>query len=98
MSDYRSDITRGDRYRSDLLTTAGLEGNTAESWPWIEDKAMAVTSGTGNTPAPDASGNNEHVSIIQKMVSATCGSVLTNLLGMSVTEFEPDLAPKYAGR
>ncbi|KAE8420515.1 mitochondrial carrier domain-containing protein [Aspergillus pseudocaelatus] len=80
MSDYRSDITRGDRYRSDLLNTTGLEGNTAESWPWIEGRAMAATSGTGNTPAPDASGNNEHVSIIQKMVSATCGSVLTNLL------------------
>ncbi|KAB8231852.1 putative mitochondrial carrier protein [Aspergillus alliaceus] len=80
MSDYRSDITRGDRYRSDVLTTTRLEAHATESWPWIEDRAMAATSGTGNSPAPDASGTNDHVSIAQKMVSATLGSVLTNLL------------------
>ncbi|KAF7587153.1 hypothetical protein BBP40_007661 [Aspergillus hancockii] len=81
MSDYRPDITREDRYRSDVLTTLGSEENTAESWPWIEYKTMATNSGTGSTPAPDASENNENVSIVQKMVSATCGSILTGLLG-----------------
>ncbi|KAE8353500.1 mitochondrial carrier domain-containing protein [Aspergillus coremiiformis] len=72
MSDYRSDITRN-RY-------TGFEENTAKSWPGFEGKTMATTSGMGNNPAPGASANNDHVSIVQKMVSATCGSVLTNLL------------------
>ncbi|KAE8151168.1 putative mitochondrial carrier protein [Aspergillus avenaceus] len=80
MSDYRSDITPGDRYRSAVFITAGFEKSTAESWPWIEKDTMAATSGKGSASAPDADRKHDDPSIIQKMVSATCGSVLTNLL------------------
>lgn len=41
---------------------------------------MAATSGTGTIPAPGASPRNYDISIAQRMVSASCGSVLTSLL------------------
>ncbi|KAI2893518.1 hypothetical protein CBS13152_4507 [Aspergillus niger] len=41
---------------------------------------MAATSGTGSVPAPSAMQQTEDVSIAQRMVSATIGSFLTNIL------------------
>lgn len=43
---------------------------------------MAATSGTGTVPAPQAvNQTTDDVSVAQRMVSATCGSILTSLLG-----------------
>ncbi|KKK13436.1 hypothetical protein P175DRAFT_0483622 [Aspergillus ochraceoroseus IBT 24754] len=81
MSASRTDGTFQDRYRSDDFTGVGSEGHSAETWPWAgEDTIMAGTSGTGMASAPVASGKNDDPSLTQRMVSATCGSVLTALL------------------
>ncbi|KAL4777639.1 mitochondrial carrier domain-containing protein [Aspergillus nidulans var. acristatus] len=72
--------TSWDRYRSNDLTGIELDGHSAETWNWAaEDTDMAATSGTGSVSTVEASPAGE-VSITQKMVSATCGSVLTGLL------------------
>jgi len=43
---------------------------------------MAATSGTGAAPAPQAINQiTEDVSVSQRMVSATLGSILTSVLG-----------------
>ncbi|KAL4917161.1 mitochondrial carrier domain-containing protein [Aspergillus aurantiobrunneus] len=72
--------TSWDRYRSNDPTNVEFEGHSAETWNWAaEDTVMAATSGTGSVSPADASAAGD-VSIAQKMVSATCGSVLTGLL------------------
>ncbi|PWY68654.1 membrane transporter [Aspergillus heteromorphus CBS 117.55] len=80
MSAIRTDLARGDRYRSDGLTSTGLEGNLPESWPSVEDLTMATTSRTGAAPASSTMQTNDNVSLGQRMVSATIGSFLTNIL------------------
>lgn len=42
---------------------------------------MAGTAGTGTVPAPSAMQTSNDISIAQRMVSATAGSILTSLLG-----------------
>ena len=54
--------------------------------PWnigLDDSTMPPVSGTGSSSASVQSANQmtEDISIAQRMVSATCGSILTSLLG-----------------
>ncbi|KAL4790428.1 mitochondrial carrier domain-containing protein [Aspergillus venezuelensis] len=80
MSDSGTQGTSWDRYRSNNLAHVDSEGHLAETWNWAaENTDMAATSGTGSAPTADASPAGE-ASIMQKMVSATCGSILTGLL------------------
>lgn len=63
-------------------STAGLGQSPAESWPWDrEDTTMATTSGAVTGPAPVTERKDGDISITQRMVSATGGSILTALLG-----------------
>lgn len=84
MSDLRTGFARQDRYRShDTLAAVGFQRDSAESWHSFETTNMAATSGTGSLPGPDAGEleRKDDVSLSQRMVSATSGSILTNLLG-----------------
>ncbi|RAH41672.1 putative mitochondrial carrier protein [Aspergillus brunneoviolaceus CBS 621.78] len=78
MSAVRTELAPGDRYRSNDLIN--LQGGSTESWQSFETSTMATTSGTGAAPALDAKPIHDDVSITQKMISATTGSVLTALL------------------
>ncbi|KAL4878972.1 mitochondrial carrier domain-containing protein [Aspergillus karnatakaensis] len=79
MSGPRTGGASWDRYRSNNFTVES-EGQSAETWHWkTDDTVMAATPGTGSGSTADASSVGE-ASIVQKMVSATCGSVLTGLL------------------
>lgn len=54
--------------------------------PWnigLDDSTMPPASGMGTSSAsvPSANQMTEDISIAQRMVSATCGSILTSLLG-----------------
>ncbi|KAH8434140.1 putative mitochondrial carrier protein [Aspergillus melleus] len=83
MSDLRTAFAREDRYRStDTLAAVGFSRDSPESWHSFEDTNMAATSGTGSLPGPDAGEieRKDDVSLTQRMVSATSGSILTNLL------------------
>lgn len=82
-----SDLTRGDRYRSRRQTAdrqiRQLYKTQRESCYFPENTfTMAATNGTGATPAPQAVNQiSEDVSVSQRMVSATLGSILTSVLG-----------------
>ncbi|PYH96069.1 putative mitochondrial carrier protein [Aspergillus ellipticus CBS 707.79] len=80
MSALQTDLTRGDRYRSGGLSSTDLEASLAESWPSVEDITMTAISRTGTAPAPSTVQTNDNVSLSQRMVSATIGSFLTNIL------------------
>ncbi len=80
MSDSGTQGTSWDRNRSNNPTGVEPEGRSAETWNTAEDTFMAATSGTGSASTVNASAVGD-ASISQKMVSATCGSVLTGLLG-----------------
>ncbi|RJE27538.1 Mitochondrial carrier protein [Aspergillus sclerotialis] len=41
---------------------------------------MAGTAGTGSLPAPSVTASKDDISIAQRMISATCGSILTSVL------------------
>lgn len=84
MSGARSDPAPGDRYRPGDLVWAGKDKDSLESWNWTKDSTMTTPSRTVSAPSPDASRKNENISISQRMVSATCGSILTNLLGKGI--------------
>ncbi|KAL4867445.1 hypothetical protein BDV12DRAFT_120921 [Aspergillus spectabilis] len=80
MSGPRTGGASWDRNRTNNSTTVESEGQSAETWHWeTDDTVMAVTPGTGLDSTADASTIGD-ASIVQKMVSATCGSVLTGLL------------------
>lgn len=81
MSGTGSDLARGDRYRSGWETSgSGTTGNSNETWQYPEDSTtMSATSGTSAAPAANQA--TEGISISQRMVSATCGSILTSCLG-----------------
>ena len=49
---------------------------------------MAGTSGTGSLPAPSVTAPKDDISIAQRMVSATFGSILTAVLGMTPNEYD----------
>ncbi|KAF9883818.1 hypothetical protein FE257_002755 [Aspergillus nanangensis] len=82
MSGVRSVPASADRYRSEDPNTLGYQENLAsESWNWAEEHTkMAATTGTRTVPAPASTGSNNNASLTQRMVSATCGSILTGLL------------------
>lgn len=77
-----SDIARGDRYRSGWERSgSGTTENTNETWQYSEDSTtMSANSVTGTAPAA-ANQSTEGISLSQRMVSATCGSILTACLG-----------------
>ena len=56
------------------------------SWHILDSPEMATTSsGMGKDPSPvAATQRNYDISVGQRMVSATCGSLLTALLGTSL--------------
>lgn len=79
MSGARSNLARGDRYRSgDSLDEDQIKQ--------LQERAIHASTLTIVTMAATTGANNVHqvteqVSIAQRMVSATCGSILTSLLG-----------------
>ncbi|KAL5343813.1 mitochondrial carrier domain-containing protein [Aspergillus crustosus] len=78
MSGPRAGGASWDRYRSNNLSTVEPEGHSAETWNWETDSTvMAATPGIGSASPVDASTIGD-ASIMQKMISATCGSVLTS--------------------
>lgn len=82
MSDEATDAASNCRHLFQETRTAGLGHNPAESWPWNrEDTTMATTSGAVTGPAPVTERKDGDISITQRMVSATGGSILTALLG-----------------
>jgi solute carrier family 25 protein 39/40 len=82
MLDVATDTARSGRHRFQETSTAGLGQSPAESWPWNpKDTTMATTSGTVTVPTPVTERKDGDISITQRMVSATGGSLLTALLG-----------------
>ena len=84
MSGVRSDPAPGDRYRPGDLEWAAKDKDSLESWNWPKGSTMTTPSRTVAASSPDASRKNENISVSQRMVSATCGSILTNLLGKGI--------------
>jgi hypothetical protein len=82
MSDVTTDAAPSGRHSFQETSTAGLGQSLTESWPWNrEDTTMATTSGAVTGPAPVTERKDGDISITQRMVSATGGSILTALLG-----------------
>lgn len=70
----------GGRYRSDLDGHADVNGS--EQWHYHERSTMAATAGNmEKASAVDAPRGGDDISVTQKMISATWGSLLTSLLG-----------------
>ena len=93
---YWSDLARGDRYRSGWETSpgSGRTENTNETWPYSDNSTiMSATSGTNTAPNQATEG----ISIAQRMVSATCGSILTSCLGEWLPGFQRCLDPSQVG-
>lgn len=79
MSGAGSDLARGDRYRSG-------DSSDEDQIKQLQERASHASPLTIGTMAATSGANNVHqvteqVSIAQRMVSATCGSILTSLLG-----------------
>ncbi|GIJ98777.1 hypothetical protein Aspvir_000898 [Aspergillus viridinutans] len=81
MSDVANDAAPSGRHRFQETSTAGSGQSPAESWPWSpKDTTMATTSGAVTVPTPVTERKDGDISITQRMVSATGGSILTALL------------------
>lgn len=70
-----------EEYADESSSIAPDSTSFAESWQLPADPPMAGTAGTGAVPAPSADRPSDDISIAQRMASATCGSVLTSVLG-----------------
>lgn len=68
-------------YPGQSSSTAPDSTSLAQSWQLPADPPMAGTAGTGSVPAPSAGRASDDISVVQRMASATCGSVLTSVLG-----------------